>query len=173
KSPAIATATLQRPTIRGLVDDAVTVTTESWWGDSRNTCESPPLLSSCFTVQVGPGSARQGFHRDNQDHYATHQNGNPREMTMLGCIIATSKVTKENGTAELAPGSHIWDDKSKPAFPDEIAFAELEPGDTVFVLGNYYHAASANTTADSFRSVILSLICKGMYRSEENQFLAV
>jgi len=172
KSPTAVRAILQHRTVLCAVRDALTVTTASWWGDSRNDCVSPPLLSSFFTVRVGPGSARQGLHRDDQDHHATHTHGDPRETTKLGCFVATSKVTRGNGATEIVPGSHVWDNERKPQ-PEECTYGEMDPGDAVLMLGNCYHGAGANTIADEFRGVIVSLFCKGVYRAEENQFLAV
>lgn len=66
KSPHAVKAILQNPTVKTIVNDALTDVYDSWWGDARNKCTSPPLLSSFFTVRVGPGSARQGLHRDDQ-----------------------------------------------------------------------------------------------------------
>lgn len=89
KSPAAVKAILQNKTMKAAAKDALEVTTASWWGDARNVCVSPPLLSSFFTVRVGPGSARQGLHRDDQDHHATHTHSDPRETTKLGCFVAS------------------------------------------------------------------------------------
>lgn len=89
KSPTAVKSILQNPNVRAVVDDVLSITTESWWGDARNKCVSPPLLSSFFTVRVGPGSARQGLHRDDQDHHATHTHGDPKETTKLGCFVAS------------------------------------------------------------------------------------
>lgn len=172
KSPAAVNAILTHPTVLAAVRDALTVTTSSWWGEARNECVSPPLLSSFFTVRVGPGSGRQGLHRDDQDHHPTHTHGDPRETTKLGCFVATTKVTRENGATEIVPGSHVWDDERKPRV-DECTYGDMEPGDALFVMGNCYHGAGANTTTDQLRGVIVSLFCKGVYRAEENQFLAV
>lgn len=66
KSPSAVKAILQNSTVKQIVNDALTDVYDSWWGDARNKCTSPPLLSSFFTVRVGPGSARQGLHRDDQ-----------------------------------------------------------------------------------------------------------
>lgn len=172
KSPAAVKAILQQPTVIAAVKDALTVTTGSWWGDAWNECTSPPLLSSFFTVKVGPGSARQGLHRDDQDHHPTHKNRDPRETTKMGCFIATSKTTRENGATEIVPRSHIWDDKRKP-LESECTYGELDPGDGILMLGNVYHGAGANKTTNVFRNVIITLFCKGVNRAEENQFLAV
>lgn len=172
KSPAAVRAILQNPIVKAAVNDALTVTTESWWGDARNKCVSPPLLSSFFTVRVGPGSARQGLHRDDQDHHATHTNADPRETTKLGVFVATTRTTQANGATEIVPRSHTWDDVRKP-LPSECTYGEMEPGDAVIMLGNCYHGAGANSTTDEQRGVIVALFCKGVYRAEENQFLAV
>lgn len=93
KSPAAVKSILQNPNVKTVVNDVLSVTTESWWGDARNKCVSPPLLSSFFTVRVGPGSARQGLHRDDQDHHATHTHGDPKETTKLGCFVASKTPT--------------------------------------------------------------------------------
>lgn len=110
--------------------------------------------------------------RLSQDHHATHTHGDPRETTKLGCFVATSYITRENGATEIVPGSHIWNDVRKPS-PQECTYGEMSPGDAVFMLGNCYHGAGANVTESDFRSLIVTLFCKGIYRAEENQFLAV
>jgi ectoine hydroxylase-related dioxygenase (phytanoyl-CoA dioxygenase family) len=86
--------------------------------------------------------------------------------------IPASKVTKENGATEIVLGSHVWNDQRKPAV-EEVTYGEMDIGDSLLMLGNCYHGAGANVTANSFRSVVVTLFCKGVYRSEENQFLAV
>jgi hypothetical protein len=88
KSPAAVKAVLQHEMVKAALKDVLETTTPSWWGDLRNNCVSPPLLSSFFAVRVGPGSARQGLHRDDQDHHATHTHGNPRETTKMGVFTA-------------------------------------------------------------------------------------
>jgi hypothetical protein len=89
KSPAAVKAILQHETVKKTIKDVLETKTASWWGDARNECVSPPLLSSFFTVRVGPGSARQGLHRDDQDHHATHTHGDPRETTKMGIFTAS------------------------------------------------------------------------------------
>lgn len=172
KSPAAVKAILQHETVKATIKDVLETKTASWWGDMRNECVSPPLLSSFFTVRVGPGSARQGLHRDDQDHHATHTHGDPKETTKMGIFTAITKVTRENGATEVVPGSHVWDDERKPR-EDEVTYGEMDPGDALLVLGNTYHGAGANQTENDQRAVIVSLFCKGMYRAEENQFLTV
>jgi ectoine hydroxylase-related dioxygenase (phytanoyl-CoA dioxygenase family) len=193
KSQAAVKAVMQNDMVKAALKDVLETTSKSWWGDLRNECVSPPLLSSFFAVRVGPGSARQGLHRDDQDHHATHTHGDPKETTKFGVITASrhslvlilfdkngvaanqkivSKATCENGATEIVPGSHLWDDERKPR-QDEVTYGEMDAGDALFLLGNTYHGAGGNTTENEQRAVIVSLFCKGMYRAEENQFLAV
>lgn len=95
KSPAAVKAILQHETVKKTIKDVLETKTASWWGDARNECTSPPLLSSFFTVRVGPGSARQGLHRDDQDHHATHTHGDPRETTKMGIFTASESSILE------------------------------------------------------------------------------
>lgn len=71
-----------------------------------------------------------------------------------------TKVTRENGATEVVPKSHIWDDVRKPD-ESEVTYGEMDPGDALFCLGNTYHGAGGNTTSDFFRSVVVTLFCKG------------
>ncbi|KAJ6078290.1 hypothetical protein N7467_008043 [Penicillium canescens] len=143
KSPTAVRSILQNPNVKVVVNYVLSVTAECSWGDAHNKCVSPPLLSSFFMVRVGPGSPRQA-----------------------------SKVTKENGATEIVLNSHVWDDERKPAV-EELAYGEMDVGESLLILGNRCHGAGANVTADCFRSVVVTLFCKGVYRLEENKFLAV
>jgi len=87
-------------------------------------------------------------------------------------VFVASKVTKENGATEIVLRSHTWDDERKPD-PKDVVYGEMDAGDALFMLGNCYHGAGANVTADQFRIVVVTLFCKGVCRQEENQFLAV
>lgn len=172
KSPTAVEAILRNAIVKAVREDALTRKTASWWGDDRTTGTSPPLLSSFFTSRVGPGSKRQGLHRDDQDHHMHHSGKDPRETSMLFCGVALSKTTRENGATEVVPGSWTWDDERKPDV-SEVCYAEMDVGDCTLMLGNVYHGAGANKTKDQFRHVAICLFCPGIYRTEENQFLAV
>ena len=72
----------------------------------------------------------------------------PREgdwPVMLGCIVAISKITKENGATQVIPGSHVWGPERAPEVYEAIP-AELEIGDALLFLGNTYHGGGANIT---------------------------
>jgi ectoine hydroxylase-related dioxygenase (phytanoyl-CoA dioxygenase family) len=172
KSPAAVEAILRNPIVKAARESALTKKTSSWWGDDHNMGKSQPLLSSFFTSCVGPGGKRQGLHRDDQDHHMTHTGKDPKETSMLFCGVALSKTTRENGATEVVPGSWAWDDLRKPD-PTEVTYAEMDIGDCTLMLGNVYHGAGTNATKDQYRHVAICLFCPGIYRTEENQFLAV
>lgn len=75
-------------------------------------------------------------------------------------ISVVTKVTKENGATEVVPKSNIWDDIRKPK-EEEVTYGEMDAGDAIFCLGNTFHGAGGNTTVDDFRSVVVTLFCKG------------
>jgi ectoine hydroxylase-related dioxygenase (phytanoyl-CoA dioxygenase family) len=172
KSPTAVESILRNPIVKYVREDALTKRTSSWWGDDRNVGTSDPLLSAFLSSRVGPGSKRQGLHRDDQDHHMSHTGKDPKETSMLFCGVALSKTTRENGATEVVPGSWSWDDLRKPD-PSEVCYAEMDIGDCTLMLGNVYHGAGANQTTDEFRHVAICLFCPGVYRTEENQFLAV
>jgi ectoine hydroxylase-related dioxygenase (phytanoyl-CoA dioxygenase family) len=172
KSPTAVESILRHTIVKSVREDVLTKKTSSWWGDDRNTGTSEPLLSAFMTSRVGPGSRRQGLHRDDQDHHMTHTGKDPKETSMLFCGVALSKTTRENGATEVVPGSWAWDDMRKPD-PSEVCYAEMDIGDCTLMLGNVYHGAGANQTKDEYRHVAICLFCPGIYRTEENQFLAV
>ncbi|KAK5702269.1 hypothetical protein LTR17_022450 [Elasticomyces elasticus] len=66
------------------------------------------------------------------------------------CGVALNKITQENGATEVIPGSWAWDDERKPD-QSEVTYVEM----------------------DIVPSLLISLWCPGIYRTEENQFLAV
>ena len=172
KSPAAVEAVIQHPMVKAVREDALTRTTSAWFGDVRHTATSKPLLSCFFSSRVAPGAPRQGLHRDDQDHHVHHTRADPRDSSIMFCGVALSKVTKENGATEVIPGSWAWDDERKPEH-NEATYAEMDIGDCTLMMGHTYHGAGGNSTKDQFRHLLISLWCPGIYRTEENQFLAV
>jgi len=82
-----------------------------------------PLLSLAITFWIGPGGARQRLHRDDVVHGVKHDHPfDLRRAGQIGCLIAGTKVTRENGATMVIPGSHKWDDKRQPRV-DEVCFA--------------------------------------------------
>lgn len=82
-----------------------------------------PLLSISITLYVGHGAPRQRLHRDDNIHGIRHgPDWNFKNASQIGCLIAGTKTTRENGATMFIPGSHKWDDVRKPR-PDEVCFA--------------------------------------------------
>ncbi|KAJ5356067.1 hypothetical protein N7517_010676 [Penicillium concentricum] len=92
--------------------------------------------------------------------------------TMIGCVTALTKTTKENGATITIPDSHLWGPDRQP-LDSEAVHAELEPGDTFIFLGNTYHAGGSNITQDQYRETVGIFLCKPILRPAENQFLKI
>lgn len=65
------------------------------------------------------------------------------EHIMMGCLLATTKSTYENGATLLIPGSHKWGPERVPK-KEEAVPAELDVGDVLIFTGNIYHGGGAN-----------------------------
>lgn len=82
-----------------------------------------PLLSISMTFHIGYGAPRQRLHRDDNIHGVKHAAAfDLKKAGQIGCLIAASKTTRENGATMFIPGSHLWDDSRAPR-TDEICFA--------------------------------------------------
>jgi ectoine hydroxylase-related dioxygenase (phytanoyl-CoA dioxygenase family) len=70
----------------------------------------------------------------------------PRDHTediMMGCLLAVTKSTYENGATLIIPGSHKWSPERIPK-KEEAVPAELDVGDVLIFTGNVYHGGGAN-----------------------------
>jgi ectoine hydroxylase-related dioxygenase (phytanoyl-CoA dioxygenase family) len=87
-----------------------------------------PLLSISITFHIGFGAPRQRLHRDDNVHGIRHGGKfNLKKASQIGCLIAGSKTTRQNGATMFVPGSHKWNDERVPRL-DEICFAGKHPG---------------------------------------------
>ncbi|KAJ5999788.1 hypothetical protein N7481_000197 [Penicillium waksmanii] len=139
-----------------------------WHGESLEKWTTKPIISSTVGFQIHPGSRAQDLHKDDSDYH-------PRDHTediMLGCLLAVTKSTYENGATLIIPGSHKWSPERIPRKEEAIP-AELDVGDVLIFTGNVYHGGGANKSIDQIREVIGMFMVKGMYRPAENQMLAV
>jgi ectoine hydroxylase-related dioxygenase (phytanoyl-CoA dioxygenase family) len=55
---------------------------------------------------------------------------------------------------------------------EETLYAELDPGDCMYMVSSLYHAGSRNQTADQERYLYTAFYTKGYLRAEENQYLS-
>ncbi|KAJ5619962.1 hypothetical protein N7510_003946 [Penicillium lagena] len=145
----------------------LTSTFQGWHGESLEKWTTKPIISSTVGFQIHPGSRAQDLHRDDSDYHAMGD-----EHIMMGCLLATTKSTYENGATLIIPGSHKWGPERVPK-KEEAVPAELDVGDVLIFTGNVYHGGGANKSIDQIREVIGMFMVKGMYRPAENQMLAV
>ncbi|KIW89226.1 uncharacterized protein Z519_10079 [Cladophialophora bantiana CBS 173.52] len=146
----------------------LTSTCQPWYGEKRATWTSKPILAGTFGFQIHPGSRQQDLHRDDSDYHLPPG----VDSCMMGCLVATTRSTKENGATMIIPRSHLWSLNRAPK-GDEAIPAELDVGDALIFSGNVYHGGGANKTKDEIREIVGLFMCKGFLRPEENHTLAV
>lgn len=66
-------------------------------------------------MRIGPGGKAQPLHRDDYIAHNVHtevsewdDSRDMRRETAVGCFVAGSRVTPENGGTAFIPGSHLW-----------------------------------------------------------------
>ncbi|ETI24710.1 hypothetical protein G647_04079 [Cladophialophora carrionii CBS 160.54] len=173
KSPTIARICCESPVLEQLrtsiLEEKFSVIREDIVEDHT----IDPLLSISITFYIGPGAPRQRLHRDDNVHGIRHGGVfDLKRASQFGCLIAGSKTTRQNGATMFIPGSHRWDDTRAPR-PDEVCFAEMDPGSALIFLASCYHGGGDNSTHDEVRRVHGLFFARGNLRTEENQFLAV
>ncbi|MFK7899001.1 MAG: phytanoyl-CoA dioxygenase family protein [Myxococcota bacterium] len=139
-------------------------------------CDST-LLESCSSyilniatvMDRGPGSDQQLLHRD-EDVWPHLPR--PHGEVQLASVIALTDFDADNGATRIVPGSHRWP-REREAQPNEIAVAEMGPGDAVIYLGSTIHAGGANVTTSRGRRGMHVSFCAGWLRTEENHYLSV
>ncbi|EXJ92602.1 hypothetical protein A1O3_01154 [Capronia epimyces CBS 606.96] len=159
---------LTTPLLLDVVDKLLSSTYSFWVGKRVRTVTAKPQISSTTAFRVNPGGRAQDLHRDDADLHTR----NVDHPAMLGCIVAVSKITKENGATQVIPGSHVWGPERAPEVYEAVP-AELEIGDALIFLGNTYHGGGANTTENEVRENVGLFFTKGYYRQSENQYLMV
>ncbi|GAA5825646.1 hypothetical protein JCM11251_000321 [Rhodosporidiobolus azoricus] len=148
---------------------------EAYVGDSLLVTETTHQLSLAVGFQVNPGASDQVLHRDQTIHSVAAK-GDSLYTSDVGCLIAGTRSTKENGATRVVPGSHLWPPTRSPKV-EEAVHACMEAGSAMFWLGSTYHGASANTCKagdpDSLRILYGVFGCQDFMRAEECQQLCV
>lgn len=175
KSPAVVRNVLANPLQVGVSSKFLAQKNAFWIGKNINIGYSPSIVSSSISFQIGPHAAPQALHRDDHsDHNIrveqTAENYRWDSETQVGINIALTRVTKENGGTRVIPGSHLWDHLREPHEEDTIQL-EMDRGDGCFMLASTVHAASANTTKDESRRILIIFMTKGTNRQKENIYL--
>src|SRR3954447_25559785 len=99
-------------------------------------------LSAPVGIQIGPGEQAQVLHFDESVY--------PLERAVSPVVVNTmwplDPFTVANGATRIVPGSHRWPAGRIPTDDDPLVYAEIDPGDALFYLGNLWHGGGANTT---------------------------
>lgn len=133
------------------------------------------LLKSCDAYQlnltqaisIGPEEPKQILHRDDA-MYPFEKRG---VETMVNCAIALDDFTEENGSTNLVPGSHKWNQERIPK-DSEVRKGVMKAGSVLIYLGSLIHGGGHNQTSSYRTGVWLGYNC-GWLRQAENHYLAI
>ena len=145
------------------------------------------LLSALLAINLQPGETVQPWHFDDGGVKLPR----PRPAFGVSAFWAIDDTTELNGSTEIIPGSHLWDDARiegalKPADfantapdadhdagerPDAVKLA-MPSGSLAIAKGTLWHRGGANRS-DRPRLIITPQYCAGWVRQLENMALAV
>jgi ectoine hydroxylase-related dioxygenase (phytanoyl-CoA dioxygenase family) len=144
------------------------------------------LLSALLAINLHPGETAQPWHFDDGGVRLPR----PRPAFGVSAFWAIDDTTELNGSTEIIPGSHLWDDARiagavKPADfagtadadpdagdrPDAVRLA-MPSGSLAITKGTLWHRGGANRS-DRPRLIITPQYCAGWVRQLENMALAV
>lgn len=145
------------------------------------------LLSAMLAINLHPGETVQPWHFDDGGVKLPR----PRPAFGVSAFWAIDDTTELNGSTEIVPGSHLWDEQRiagavKPADfantapdadhdsgdrPDAVKLA-MPSGSLAITKGTLWHRGGANRS-DRPRLIITPQYCAGWVRQLENMALAV
>jgi ectoine hydroxylase-related dioxygenase (phytanoyl-CoA dioxygenase family) len=145
------------------------------------------LLSALLAINLQPGETAQPWHFDDGGVRLPR----PRPAFGVSAFWAIDDTTEQNGSTEIIPGSHLWDDARiegavKPADfsnaapdadhdagdrPDAVKLA-MPSGSLAITKGTLWHRGGANRS-ERPRLIITPQYCAGWVRQLENMALAV
>ncbi len=146
------------------------------------------LLSALLAINLHPGETAQPWHFDDGGAKIPR----PRPALGISAFWAIDDTTELNGSTEVIPGSHLWDEQAvegaaKPADftnrrtpnderdpgnrPDAVKMT-MPSGSLAIAKGTLWHRGGANLS-DRPRLIITPQYCVGWVRQLENMSLAV
>jgi ectoine hydroxylase-related dioxygenase (phytanoyl-CoA dioxygenase family) len=146
------------------------------------------LLSALLAINLHPGETAQPWHFDDGGARMPR----PRPALGISAFWAIDDTTELNGSTEVIPGSHLWDEQtvegaSRPADfinkttpnadrdpanrPDAVKMT-MPSGSLAIAKGTLWHRGGANLS-DRPRLIITPQYCAGWVRQLENMSLAV
>lgn len=133
---------MRQPHLLGLARHFLQRPVRAWLGEQRIEFVPTIQLGISRAIQIQPGVAPQGLHRDDTAHLRTH----PGPESRVQVMVAASEFTARNGATRVIPGSHRWDDERGPR-DDEAVPAEMRAGSALLWLGSTYHGAAPTPPA--------------------------
>jgi ectoine hydroxylase-related dioxygenase (phytanoyl-CoA dioxygenase family) len=117
-------------------------------------------------IRIMPEQEAQPIHRDRWA-WGTYLKG---VEPQVNTIWAISPFSRENGATQVVPGSVDWPD-DRVATPEEITWAEMDPGSVLLYTGSVFHGGGANQSPNDRIGLNLTYTL-GWLRQEENQYLS-
>jgi ectoine hydroxylase-related dioxygenase (phytanoyl-CoA dioxygenase family) len=146
------------------------------------------LLSALLAINLHPGETVQPWHFDDGGAKVPR----PRPALGVSAFWAIDDTTEVNGSTEIIPGSHLWDqpivegatrpadftnkttpdaDRNPGNRPDAVKLI-MPSGSLAITKGTLWHRGGANRS-DRPRLIITPQYCVGWVRQLENMSLAV
>ncbi len=124
-------------------------------------------LSSVQGIEVFPGAADQGLHRDDDIFRLPH----PHPVFEVNVMWAVTDFTAANGATRVVPNSHLWPTGRTPE-PGGDVVAAMAAGSALLWLGSTWHGAGANRS-EAPRIGFYAGYSLGWLRQEEMMYLAL
>ena len=146
------------------------------------------LLSAFLAINLHPGETVQPWHTDDGGARLPR----PRPALGVSTFWAIDDTTETNGSTEVIPGSHLWDERridgattpasfnarlaldqdQDPGFRADAVKLAMPSGSLAIAKGTLWHRGGSNRSA-SPRLIITPQYCAGWVRQLENMCLAV
>jgi ectoine hydroxylase-related dioxygenase (phytanoyl-CoA dioxygenase family) len=146
------------------------------------------LLSAFLAINLHPGETVQPWHTDDGGARLPR----PRPALGVSTFWAIDDTTETNGSTEVIPGSHLWDDHRiegaatpadfnarsaldqghDPGYRTDAVKLAMPSGSLAIAKGTLWHRGGSNRT-DRPRLIITPQYCAGWVRQLENMCLAV
>lgn len=123
-------------------------------------------VSTIEVMAIGPGEAKQSFHRDS-DAWPFVPLQAPRPEILTSANIALHDFTEENGATYVVPGSHKWPRDRQPQ-RDEVCQAVMPRGSALLYSGEVIHSGGDNHTEGVRTGLYFGFIASWMRPTENH-----
>jgi ectoine hydroxylase-related dioxygenase (phytanoyl-CoA dioxygenase family) len=146
------------------------------------------LLSAFLAINLHPGETVQPWHTDDGGARLPR----PRPALGVSTFWAIDDTTEVNGSTEVIPGSHMWDERRiegaatpadfnarsvldqghDPGYREDAVKLAMPSGSLAIAKGTLWHRGGSNRS-DRPRLIITPQYCAGWVRQLENMCLAI